>query len=84
MPNDVEDFSFESLLDVSTKFQSLKRQCLVGVRLSLSGIANLVTNYEDPLLVQDFLKRCFKASQLYNETYDINAIELQVGSSGRG
>lgn len=84
MPNDVEDFSFESLLDVSTKFQSLKRQCLVGVRLSLSGIANLVTNYEDPLLVQDFLKRCFKASQLYNETYDINAIELQVGSPGGG
>jgi len=85
MPHeDVENFTFEGLLDGSAAFQSSRRECLISVRLSLSGITNLVTNYEDPLLVQDFLKRCFKVSRLYKETYDINAIELQEDKPGGG
>jgi len=80
----VENLSYEILVENSKKFQELKRDCKLGVRLSLTGITNLVVNYEDPCLVDMFLKTCFKLSKLYKETYDIDAVELQKGSPGRG
>lgn len=80
----VENLSYEILVENSKKFQELKRDCKLGVRLSLTGITNLVVNYEDPCLVDMFLKSCFKLSKLYKETYDIDAVELQGGSPGAG
>jgi hypothetical protein len=80
----VENLSYEILVENSKKFQELKRDTKLGVRLSLTGITNLVVNYEDPCLVDMFLKTCFKLSKLYKETYDIDAVELQKGSPGRG
>lgn len=80
----VENLSYELLVENSKKFQELKRDCKLGVRLSLTGITNLVVNYEDPCLVDMFLKSCFKLSKLYKETYDIDAVELQGGSPGAG
>lgn len=79
-----EHFDFETLIQNSKKFQDLIKQCRVAVRLSLTGITNLVVNYEDPCLVDGFLRSCFKPSELYKETYDIDAVELQKGSPGRG
>ena len=80
----IDSFSYESLLTESERFQKLRRTCRSTVRVSLSGITNLVTNYEDPLLIDNFLQKCFKASELYKETYDIDAVELQRGSPGAG
>jgi hypothetical protein len=80
----VESFSYDSLLEESEKFQSLREECRVTVRVSLSGITNLITNYEDPLLVDSFLQSCWQTSQLYNNTYDIDAVELQNGAPGAG
>jgi len=81
---DTENLSYDGLVKDSKKFQSLKRECKVAVRLSVTGITNLVVNYEDPCLVDSFLKSCFKMMELYHETFDIDAIELQQGAPGRG
>ena len=80
----VENYSYDSLVEGSKKFQDLSVQCKSSVRLSLTGITNLVVNYEDPCLVDAFLKSCFKNSELYKETFDIDAVELQAGNPGRG
>jgi len=82
--DDTENLSYETLVENSDKFKDLKRECKVAVRLSLTGITNLVVNYEDPCLVDSFLKTCFKSSELYKETFDIDAVELQRGTPGRG
>jgi len=84
MAKDEKDTSYDSLVSTSKKFQSLKRELKVAVRLSVSGITNLVVNYEDPCLIESFLKGSFKMQDLYRQTFDIDAIELQKGAPGRG
>ena len=84
MSDNIQDISYEALVEKSNKFQELKRDTVVGVRMSLTGITNLVINYEDQCLIDTFLKSCWKLSKLYKETYDIDAVELQKGSPGRG
>jgi SpoVK/Ycf46/Vps4 family AAA+-type ATPase len=79
-----ENISYEVLIDHSKKFQQLKKDCVISVKLSLTGITNLVVGYEDPCLVEAFLKSCFKDYELYRGTYDIDAVELQKGSPSRG
>jgi len=81
---DLDNFSYEGLLDTSVNLKKLRRECRSTVRATLSGITNLVTNYEDPLLVDSFLQKCWKASQLYRNAYDIDAVELQKGAPGAG
>jgi len=85
---------FETLVGISEKFQRLKKECVVAVRLSLTGITNLVVNYEDQALVEAFLDSCYgtvnqktgelQYKELYNDTYNIDAVELQKGSPGAG
>jgi len=81
---DKENLGFETLVNNSIKFQQLRGESTVAVKLSLTGITNLVVNYEDPCLVDCFLKSCFKTKELYNETYEIDAVELQKGRPGQG
>ncbi|TRZ80663.1 AAA family ATPase [bacterium] len=81
---DSQNISYVELVGNSNKFAKLKKELTVATKLSLTGITNLVTNYEDPYLVNCFLKTCWKASELYNETYDIDAVELQMGAPGQG
>ena len=102
MADNVENLSYEILVENSKKFQELKRDTKLGVRLSLTGLTNLVVNYEDPCLVDMFLRTCFSCQKectkcpkkdacksnrlfkLHKDTYDIDAVELQKGSPGRG
>jgi len=79
-----ENLSYETLVENSIKFQSLKKQIKTAAKLSLTGITNLVVNHEDPCLVESFLKNCWKLEDLYKETFDIDAVELQKGAPGRG
>jgi len=74
----------EDLIKNSQKFKSLKRECLSATRLSLTGITNLVVNYENRYIVDTFLKYCFKSEELYKGTFGIDAVELQQGGPGRG
>lgn len=74
----------KSLIQQSKNFQRLKKDLLISTRLSLTGITNLVVNYEDPTVVDTFLKECFKNQDLYNNTIEIDAVELQKGSPGSG
>ncbi|MFA5312530.1 MAG: ATP-binding protein [Methanomassiliicoccales archaeon] len=78
------DIAFSSLIANSPAFQELKHELLVAVRLSLTGITNLVVNYEDPCLVDDFLSSCYKSQELYRETINIDSVELQQGAPGQG
>ena len=80
----VEHISYAVLVDKSDKFKGLKGELTDATKLSLTGITNFVINYEDPHLVDFFLKTCWKQSELYKETYDIDAVELQHGAPGRG
>ena len=79
-----ENIDLNSLVQQSDSFQKLKRELLISVKLSLTGITNLVVNYEDPFIVDTFLRECFKHQDLYNNTFDIDAIELQKGNPGGG
>lgn len=76
--------NFASFMDNSEKFKMARGELAVTVKLSLTGITNLVVGHEDPSLVDAFLKTCFKNQELYNNTTDIDAIELQAGAAGKG
>jgi len=78
------DYSYENLVLESKKIQQLKKDCLVSTKLSLTGIINLVVNYEDPYLIDIFLRSCFAPHEIYGGAYDLDAIELQNGTPGRG
>jgi hypothetical protein len=78
------DYSYEALLERSDKFKLLKKEVKDATRHSITAITNLVVNYEDPYLINSFLRTCFEPSELYKETYDIDAVELQGGQPGRG
>jgi len=75
---------FEYVVENSDKFKRLQKECTTATKLSLSGITNLIVGYEDPCLVDCFLQTCFKKRELYKETYDIDAVELQSGMPGQG
>jgi hypothetical protein len=75
---------FETLINTSEKFKRMRKECVVAVGLSLTGITNLIVNHEDQALVDVFLKSCYKERELYHETHDIDAVELQQGEPGRG
>jgi len=75
---------FETLIENSEKFQKTKTKCIDSVKLSLTGITNLVINHEDPCIIDTFLENTFKAKDLYKGTNKIDAIELQQGASGQG
>ncbi len=79
-----EDLTFEYLVKTSKKFQDLIRQCQTAAGISVTGIVNLVVNYEDPYLVDTFLNACFGTEELYKGTTAIDAVELQQGKSGQG
>ena len=82
---ETEVLDYDLMVVESEKFQRLSKLCGMATRTSLSGITNLVVNFEDPSLVDSFLKACFKSEKvLYNETFDIDAVELQRGRPGRG
>lgn len=80
----VKNISIKPLIQQSKTFQRLKNELLVSTRLSLTGITNFVVNYEDPFLIDFFLNDCFKSQDLYNNTINIDAIELQKGNPGGG
>ena len=75
---------FETLIENSEKFQNIKNRCIDSVKLSLTGITNLVVNHEDPCIVDSFLQAAFQSKELYKGTTKIDAIELQQDSSGQG
>ena len=78
-----KDIDFRSLIRNSEKFQEVKNELLVAMKLSLTGITNLVVNHEDPCLVDFFLDECLKKQDLFNNTSKIDAVELQKGAPGR-
>ena len=79
-----KDIDFRSLIRNSEKFQETKKELLVAMKLSLTGITNLVVNYEDPCLVDFFLDECLKKQDLFHNTNKIDAVELQKGAPGQG
>lgn len=82
---DKEDLKFETLVASSPKFKRLAFNLVSSVRQSNTGIVNLVVNYECPCLVDDFLKFAFPdTKEIYKETYDMDAVELQGGRPGVG
>lgn len=76
--------NFASFIEHSPKFAKTRGELIVTVKLSLTGITNLVVGHEDPSIVDAFLKTCFKTQELYNNTIDIDSVELQAGSAGKG
>jgi thermostable 8-oxoguanine DNA glycosylase len=83
-PKKGSDINFTSLVKSSETFQKLKEELIVSTKLSLTGITNFVVNHEDPCLVDALMKECFKMQELYNNTADIDAVELQHGQPGKG
>lgn len=76
--------SQENLVKNSKKFQKLKVQLRQAIKLSLTGITNFVVNYEDPLLIDCFLEDALELDELYKETINIDAVELEYGAPGQG
>lgn len=76
--------NFSAFIEQSDKFKDVRGDLKVTVKLSLTGITNLVVGHEDPCLVDTFLNSCFSKQELYNSTIEIDAVELQAGASGKG
>lgn len=76
--------NFKSLISGSPAFDALRIELKNAMKSSLTGMVNLVVNHDDPCLVEEFLKSSFKSQELYNNVYDICAVELQQGSAGKG
>ncbi len=68
----------------SEMFKSLEKELVSASRLSATGIVNFVINHEEPSIVDTFMKKAFDVEELYNNTLDIDAVELQHGSPGKG
>jgi len=81
---EVSEINISYLINNSPNFQQLKNELQCAVRTSYTGITNLIVNYEDPIIVDEFLKECFPLDTLYNRTIGIDAVELQQGHSGSG
>ena len=79
-----QSLNYDKMVETSKKFKLLKYRCQAATRTSLTGITNLVVNFEDPCLVDNFLMSTFETKELYKETYNMDAIELQKGAPGRG
>lgn len=75
---------YTSLIEKSSKFQKLKTECQSVIKLSLTGITNLIVNYEDPSIVESFLGACFRVEEVYRGIKGIDAVELQRSMPGRG
>lgn len=73
-----------SMVKQSENFQRLKRELVNAVKQSLTGITNLVVGHEDPIIVKEFLRECYRDAELYNSTSTIDVIELQRGGPGKG
>ena len=82
--NPVAVKTLKSLVENSPTFIQLKKELTDTVKLSYSGITNLVINHEDPDLVDCFLNLCYSQNELWNGTNSIDAIELQNDSPGAG
>ncbi len=76
------NLSFKDVINNSPSLTKLKQELIISTKLSLTGITNLVVNYENPLLVDEFLKSCFTLGSLYRNSVNIDAVELQNGSPG--
>lgn len=76
--------SLNSLIETGEKFSKLRKELQTTSKLSLTGITNFVVNFENICLVDEFLRSTFKNQELYNNTIDIDAVELQYGASGQG
>lgn len=76
--------SIDYLVENSPSLQRLSKELNVATRTSLTGITNFVTNYEDPDLVKKLIDTTFKKKNLFNNTIDIDAVELQQGVPGQG
>jgi hypothetical protein len=81
--NEEKKIDFLSLIQSSDEFQRLKDELKLSIKLSLTGITNFVVNHEDPFLVNSFLQSTFKLEELYNNTIEIDAVELQLGQPGK-
>jgi len=83
-PNEIDKNSIPYFIINSDNYQNLKNELQCAVRTSYTGITNLVVNYEDPLIVDEFLNECFPIDTLYRGTINIDAVELQQDSAGSG
>lgn len=81
--NNEPKIGFNSLIESSPSLQKLKQELKWAIQSSLTGITNFIVHHEQPSLVSEFLESTFKLEQLYNNTFDIDAIELQHGQPGR-
>lgn len=80
--NDFVATTLKSLAENSPTFLKLKKELTVAVKLSCTGITNLVVNHEDPDLVDFFLNSCYEQKELWYGTNKIDAVELQQDAPG--
>ena len=74
------EINLKLLVENSASFNALREELIVAVKLSTSGITNLVIDYEDPFLVNVFIKSCYDAIELFNGTINIDGFKY-VGYS---
>jgi len=75
---------YEQLVQSSEALQKEGRRLKTKVRSSMTGITNLVINYENHSLVKHFLNNVYHPEDLFRNTLEIDAVELQQGKPGKG
>ena len=79
-----ERFDHKALIENSPAFVQLQEEVRLSMKQTLTGMVNLVVDHEEPVLVKEFLKYAFNSEELFNNTYKIDAVELQQGQPGKG
>ena len=76
--------TYDQLMENSEVLKQEGKRLKSKVYSSMTGITNLVTNFENPSLVKHFINNVYTPDELYKNTAEINAVELQQGKPGKG
>ena len=85
--NDLKKIKPQTYEQLVKNSETLKKEGIrlkSKVRSSMTGIINLVINYENPSLIKHFLNNVYNPEDLYKNTIEIDAVELQQGKPGKG
>ena len=84
MSSKIKEMGWPSLLKNSKSLDKFQAELKSTLNLSVTGMCNFVVNYENPSFIHEFLKKNFKLTNVFRNTYGIDAVELQQGKPGKG
>lgn len=74
----------KDIVDHSKTLNSFIQEIIVATKLTPTGIVNIVVGHEEKDIVRTVLRKAFKVSEIWEQAWDLDAYELQLGKPGSG